>query len=162
MPGLQPACSATHQTGPGQVRGHKMVALATTEEPRILYMSADGQEHVSHLIVLGGLKMLGRLISEKSAELGLRFSTYYATLDKVACARRECAIGMYNTWVKLRGPPRHANAHEHRRMPEDNSARWGAVQGVEAQLLAAGKATVASVLTDVRAARATMRGPHAR
>ena len=107
--------------------------------PFVYYLDSDCFEHGVHLMVLGGLLLVDKHLA------GHRRWKYYSSLAIFANVARDVAADLFERWEGVHGSTS-AREFVRKLFPKANSARWGAVHGLELRLRAAGLQRLHSVL----------------
>ena len=108
------------------------------------FVDMDCLEHGSHLITLGGLRLVDDILKATS------FTPFkhFTSCAIVSNVMRDCAKDIYLEWCVTYGA-QSANATVKKLMPKCNSGRWGSVHATEERFLKMEAEQLSTVLTTV-------------
>lgn len=114
------------------------------------FVDMDCLEHASHLITLGGLRLIDDIL--KVAKFAA--VKYFTSCAIVSNVMRDCAKEIYLEWCVTYGA-QSANATVEKLMPKCNSGRWGSVHATEERFLKMEAGQLSTVLTTVLGKKAS-------
>lgn len=121
-----------------------MLTVLLRDCANVFFVDSDCMEHASHLITLGGLKLMDASLKE-AAHISFKYFTACAIVTNVM---RDCAKDVYLEWCLTYGS-KSANECVKKLMPKCNSGRWGSIHLTEERFLKMGRGQLATVLTAV-------------
>ena len=134
----------TTDKGSNEAYCRKMLTVLLRDCANVLFTDLDCMEHASHLITLGGLKLMDTALKE-AAHISFKYFTACAIVTNVM---RDCAKDVYLEWCLAYGS-KSANECVKKLMPKCNSGRWGSIHLTEERFLKMGNGQLATVLTTV-------------
>ena len=121
---------ATTDRGSNELWSKKTVLVQTKDVPSLFYLPSDCFEHLSHLGVLGALKLTDQLLK------GHRPWKYYSSIAIVANTLRDLGQSLFLTWRALFGDA-DAVSKVKSLIPRCVAGRWGSIAETERRLLEA-------------------------
>ena len=135
---------STTDKGSNESYSRKMLHVLLNDCKNVLFVDLDCFEHGSHLITLGGLKLMDSML-KSSPHSTFKYFTSCAIVSNVM---RDLAKDIYFEWCLTYGACS-ANETVKKLMPKCNSGRWGSVHATEERFLKMNPIHLATVVKTV-------------
>lgn len=120
---------ATTDRGPNETWAKKAVEVMMQQVDTFLYLPSDCIEHLSHLGVLGGLKLCDRVLRAHN-----RGFKYFASVAVICTTIRDLGQKIFSVWRTLHGDVS-AVKYVKKLCPRCIAERWGSIDASEKFLL---------------------------
>ena len=134
---------ATTDGGTNELLAKKLVQVLTRSIPGFFFLPATCLEHSAHLGVLGGLKLVDRLLQSHG-----RKWRYFSAIAMMANTFRDLAQSLFSAWRVLFGDDS-AVKDVKALFPRCIAERWGSIDHTETRMLKAGVPCLARAMTHV-------------
>ncbi len=141
---MQHIMCVTTDGGSNELACRKAIAVLCKDIPNFWYFECTCLEHAHHLVCMGGLKLIDKLLKSH----GGRSWKYYSSIAIFTNVSRSCAKDLYHVWCNLFGATS-ALERAKKLFPKCCSTRWGSIHVSEEMIIKAGCAPLKEALTYV-------------